>query len=108
MKTKNWLTLPLLSCALLLAPAISTHAQDSSPNTTPKQDLKDAGQDTKNAAKKTGQVCEANFYSGEWSLRQGAKDDAAHLFQVAARDCPKTLIEGNAAATELKALGATP
>jgi lipoprotein NlpI len=64
--------------------------------------------DDPNAAKKTGQVCEANFYSGEWALRQGAKDDAAHLFQVAARDCPKTLIERSAAATELKVLGATP
>jgi lipoprotein NlpI len=67
-----------------------------------------AAADDPNAAKKTGQVCEANFYSGEWALRQGAKDEAAHLFQVAVRDCPKTLIEGNAAATELKALGATP
>ncbi len=67
-----------------------------------------AAADDPNAAKKTGQVCEANFYSGEWALRQGAKDEAAHLFQVAVRDCPKTLIEGNAAATELKSLGATP
>jgi lipoprotein NlpI len=64
--------------------------------------------DDPNAAKKAGQVCEANFYSGEWALRQGAKDDAARLFRVAASDCPKTLIEGNAAAVELNALGATP
>jgi lipoprotein NlpI len=67
-----------------------------------------AAADDPNAAKKTGQVCEANFYSGEWALRQGAKDEAARLFKVAASDCPKTLIEGNAAATELKALGTTP
>ncbi|MGA9033544.1 MAG: hypothetical protein WB402_13595 [Sulfuricaulis sp.] len=61
-----------------------------------------------NGAKKTSHVCEANFYSGEWALRQGAKDEAARRFRVAARDCPKTFIEGNAAALELKRLGATP
>jgi lipoprotein NlpI len=65
-----------------------------------------AAADDPNAAKKIGQVCEANFYSGEWALRQGAKDDAARQFGVAGRDCPKTFIEGNAAALELKALGA--
>ncbi len=67
-----------------------------------------AAADDPNAAKKTGQVCEANFYSGEWALRQGAKDEAARRFRVAARECPKTLIEANAAALELKPLGATP
>ena len=64
-----------------------------------------AAADDPNAAKKIGQVCEANFYSGEWALRQGAKDDAVRLFRVAVSDCPKTLIERNAAALELKALG---
>jgi len=67
-----------------------------------------AAADVPNAAKKTGQVCEANFYSGEWALRQGAKDEAARRFREAARGCPKTLIEANAAALELKPLGATP
>jgi lipoprotein NlpI len=67
-----------------------------------------AAADDPNAAKKIGQVCEANFYSGEWALRQGAKDEAARRFRVAARDCPKTLIEANAAVIELKRLGATP
>jgi lipoprotein NlpI len=61
-----------------------------------------------NPAKRTGQVCEANFYSGEWALRQGAKNEATKLFHVAAGECPKTLIETNAATLELKALGATP
>jgi TolA-binding protein len=45
---------------------------------------------------------------GEWALRQGNKDEASKLFHAAARDCPKTLIDANAAAMELKALGATP
>jgi lipoprotein NlpI len=67
-----------------------------------------AAADNPDAAKKTGQVCEANFYSGEWALRQGAKDEAAPRFRVAARECPKTLIEANAAALELKPLGAKP
>ena len=67
-----------------------------------------AAADDPNAAKKTAQVCEANFYSGEWALRKGAKDDAVRRLRVAARDCPKTLIEGTAAALEVKALAAVP
>jgi lipoprotein NlpI len=67
-----------------------------------------AAADDPNAAKKTDHVCEANFYSGEWALRQGNKDDAARLFRVAARDCPRAFVEATAAALELKALGATP
>lgn len=67
-----------------------------------------AAADDPNAAKKTAHVCEANFYSGEWALRQGAKDDAVRRLRLAARDCPKTLIEENAATLELKALGAAP
>jgi lipoprotein NlpI len=60
------------------------------------------------ADKKNGQVCEANFYSGELALRTGAKDEATRLFQLAARDCPKGFIEFAAANVELKALGVTP
>jgi hypothetical protein len=67
-----------------------------------------AAADDPNAAEKIAQVCEANFYSGEWALRQGARDEAARQFRIAARDCPKTLIEANAAVVELKPLGATP
>ncbi len=57
---------------------------------------------------KKGQVCEANFYSGELALQQSAKDDAARLFRLAALDCPKNFYERPAANAELKALGATP
>ena len=66
-----------------------------------------AADDPDDKAKK-GQVCEANFYSGELALRQGAKDDAARLFRLAAGDCPKTFGESFAANAELKALGAAP
>jgi lipoprotein NlpI len=55
-----------------------------------------------------GQVCEANFYSGELALQQGKKDEAARLFKLAANDCPKGLIEWAAAGAELKALGVAP
>ena len=55
-----------------------------------------------------GQVCEANFYSGELALQQGKKDEAARLFKLAANDCPKGLVEWAAANAELKTLGVTP
>jgi len=55
-----------------------------------------------------GQVCEANFYSGELALQQGKKDEAARLFKLAANDCPKGLIEWAAASAELMALGVAP
>ena len=58
------------------------------------------------ATKKQGQVCEANFYSGELALRQGAKDDAKRLFEAAADGCPRAFVEWDAANAELRALGA--
>ena len=67
-----------------------------------------AAADNPDATKKKGQVCEANFYSGELALRTGAKDEATRLFQVAANDCPKNFNEWGAANAELKALGSAP
>jgi lipoprotein NlpI len=61
--------------------------------------------DDPNPATKSGQVCEANFYSGELALRRGDKDDAARLFRVAANDCPRDRVPWFAAKAELKALG---
>jgi lipoprotein NlpI len=56
-----------------------------------------------------GQVCEANFYSGEWALHQGARDEAIRLFRLAAADCPRDdFVEGPAANAELTALGWRP
>jgi lipoprotein NlpI len=66
-----------------------------------------AAVDDPDANKKKGQACEANFYSGEMALRMGAKDEAARLFRLAARDCPKNFFEWPAANAELKALGVT-
>jgi tetratricopeptide (TPR) repeat protein len=56
---------------------------------------------------KKDRVCEANFYSGEMALRTGAKDEAARLFDTAARDCPHGLDEWDAAKAEAKALRAS-
>jgi lipoprotein NlpI len=53
------------------------------------------------------QVCEANFYIGEWALRQAATEEAARLFRLAAADCPREFVEGPAAYAELRALGAS-
>jgi lipoprotein NlpI len=55
---------------------------------------------------KTDDVCEANFYSGEWAVQQGKKEDATQLFRHAVANCPKTFIEYEGATAELKALGA--
>ena len=55
-----------------------------------------------------GQICEVNFYAGDIALRGGAKPEAARLFTVAARECPKTWIELEAANAELKALAKAP
>jgi tetratricopeptide (TPR) repeat protein len=49
-----------------------------------------------------GQVCEANFYTGELALQQTRKDEAKRRFALAAADCPTWRAE---AIAELKALG---
>jgi lipoprotein NlpI len=67
-----------------------------------------AAADDKDPKTKQGQECEANFYSGELALIQGAKDEAIRLFRLAASDCPKGFIEWGAANLELKALGVAP
>jgi len=57
---------------------------------------------------KIGQVCEANFYSGELALRHGAKEEAARLFRLAAAGCSRDFVEGSAASAELNALDGNP
>ena len=66
-----------------------------------------AAADDADPVKQTGQVCEANFFSGEWALRNGAKDEARRLFLLAASDCPQSFIQWGAALEELKSLGAS-
>jgi lipoprotein NlpI len=67
-----------------------------------------AAADDPDATRKKGQVCEANFYSGELSLTKGLKDEATRLFRLAASDCPHDFDEWDAANAELKALGVVP
>ena len=65
-----------------------------------------AAADNPDADPKNGQICEANFYTGELDLQQGKKDDAIRLFRLAAASCPKGFVEYEGANAELKALGA--
>jgi lipoprotein NlpI len=67
-----------------------------------------AAADDPDAAKKRGQICEANFFSGELSLMKGANAEAIRLFRLAASDCLDSFPEWYAAKAELKALGAAP
>ncbi len=67
-----------------------------------------AAAENPNPRTKRGQICEANFYTGELALQHGAKDHAIRLFRLAARGCPNTFDERSAANAELKALGAEP
>jgi len=62
--------------------------------------------DDPDAKTKRDHVCDANLYSGELALGQGAKDDASRLLRRASADCPKGSTEWWAANAELKALGA--
>ena len=57
---------------------------------------------------KTEQLCAAYFFSGELALSQGAKDEAARLFRLAADNCAKTSLPRVDAIAELKALSAVP
>ena len=52
-----------------------------------------AAADDPNATRKMGQVCAANFYSGELALRQNAKNEAARLFEL--MDCPGQWMNGS-------------
>jgi lipoprotein NlpI len=60
------------------------------------------------ATRQKSQVCEANFFGGELALRQGKKDEAARLIQIAGSSCPKDSFQLIAADDELKALGLQP
>jgi lipoprotein NlpI len=67
-----------------------------------------AAADDPNPITKQGQVCEANFYSGERALQDGSKEAAARLFRTAVDGCPRDFMEWFAANAELKALGLKP
>ena len=64
-----------------------------------------AAAENADATTKRAQVCEANFYGGEFALLKGAQDDATRLLTAAAKDCPEPFLERMAANAELKSLG---
>jgi tetratricopeptide (TPR) repeat protein len=64
-----------------------------------------AAADIPGAMKKKDQLCDAYFFSGEWALRQGTKDEAARLLKLAVSGCSPTSSASGAANEELKALG---
>jgi lipoprotein NlpI len=49
-----------------------------------------------------GQVCEAEFYIGEWHLLNSRPREANSLLSSAERDCPKAFVQYPAAVAELK------
>jgi lipoprotein NlpI len=53
-----------------------------------------------NPKRKQYQVCEANFYVGEFELLRDARDEASRLFRLAANGCPP--VERLGATLELK------
>jgi lipoprotein NlpI len=81
------------------APVIRLFAGQSKPDEVA------AAADNPNPAMKEAHVCEASFYSGQFALINGHRDEAVKLFQAAAKDCPRGFIEGIVAAAELKGLG---
>jgi lipoprotein NlpI len=46
--------------------------------------------------------CEASFYIAQWHVLRGARDAAGQLFREAESTCPRTFIEREGAAAELK------
>ena len=67
-----------------------------------------AAADDPDPVKKAGQICEANFYGGEFALTKGSKDEAISLFRLAASDCAHGDLEWDGANAELKRLGVGP
>jgi lipoprotein NlpI len=67
-----------------------------------------AAADDPDPATRRGQVCEANFYGGEFALQRGAREEATRLFRLAAAGCARDFVERSAASAELIALDQDP
>ena len=81
------------------APVIRLFAGQSKPDEVA------AAADNPDPAMKEAHACEASFYSGQFALINGNRDEAVKLFQAAAKECPRGFIEGIVAAAELKRMG---
>ncbi len=53
---------------------------------------------------KTTQICEADFYVGEYDLADGAKDEALRLLRLADQNCPHMDDQWRAADSEVKTM----
>ncbi|MGA2045221.1 MAG: tetratricopeptide repeat protein [Roseiarcus sp.] len=95
------LAVPRLDMTNWPAPIVLTYLGQ-----TPEPTLLDTARDLDRDKDPKGEVCEANFYGGEYVLRQGARDEALRLFELAARDCPKGFVETPAAVAAAAALRA--
>ncbi len=51
------------------------------------------------------QVCEAEFYAGQWELIQARANEARNRLQRATQGCPKNFLEYEGAVAELRRLG---
>jgi lipoprotein NlpI len=58
------------------------------------------------AKKNKGQICEANFYTGELALQSGSREEGERMIRLAGTDCPHSFFEWSAANSELEMLGA--
>jgi rhomboid protease GluP len=56
------------------------------------------------SAKTMNQRCEAEFYLGEWQLKNGGPEKAAEHFKSVLRICPLDFIEHKGAVAELNRL----
>ena len=63
---------------------------------------------TQAAAANNDQLCEAYFYISEWLILQRLDQPATNGLRAAARICPKSFIEANAALGELKRMAPPP
>ena len=64
-----------------------------------------AAADNPDADTRMRQLCDANFFTGEFALQQGNKDEAARLFRLAATNCPRERTASLGAIRELMVLG---
>jgi lipoprotein NlpI len=85
------------------APLLSLYAAGQLTPETAMSSLDDA---SLSAIARRGRLCEINFYSAEWALQKGTKDNALPLLKKAAADCPRDFVEYTGAKTELKLNGA--
>lgn len=64
-----------------------------------------AAADDSDSVAKRAQLCEANFYVGQWALQRNDKDLATRLFRLAADSCPVTSAVWYASQVEVKTAG---